>query len=79
MLRELRVPVPAELGVACPCIPSPDTELAGIFEDWKCIGEIAVDVLVAMLNRGERGVPARPQRLHVEGPWVPGCTLRPQA
>lgn len=78
MLRELGVKVPTQLGVACPCIPSPDSGLSGVFEDWKCIGEIAVDVLVAMLNRGERGVPARPQRLHVEGPWIPGRTLRPQ-
>lgn len=76
MLRELDIRVPERLGVACPCIPSPDTALAGIFEDWKCIGEIAVDMLVAMLHRGERGVPARPQRLHVEGPWLAGRTLR---
>ena len=78
MLRELGVNAPADLGVACPCIPDVDTGLAGIFEDWAHIGEIAVDVLVAMLIRGERGPPARPQRLHVEGPWVPGRTLRRQ-
>jgi LacI family transcriptional regulator/LacI family repressor for deo operon, udp, cdd, tsx, nupC, and nupG len=78
MLRELGIKAPSQLGVACPCIPSPDTGLSGVFEDWKCIGEIAVDVLVAMLNRGERGVPARPQRLHVEGPWVAGRTVRLQ-
>jgi DNA-binding LacI/PurR family transcriptional regulator len=76
MLRELKIKVPEELGVACPCIASPDSGLAGVFEDWEHIGEIAVDVLVAMVNRGERGVPDRPQRLHVEGPWVPGTTLR---
>jgi LacI family transcriptional regulator/LacI family repressor for deo operon, udp, cdd, tsx, nupC, and nupG len=78
MLRQLGLDVPGRLGVACPCIPSLDTPLSGIFEDWKCIGEIAVDVVVAMLNRGERGIPARPQRLHVEGPWVPGRTVQPQ-
>ena len=76
MLRELGLEAPRDLGVACPCIPSPDTELSGIFEDWTCLGEIAVDTVVAMLNRGERGVPARPHRLHVEGLWLPGCTLR---
>ncbi len=76
MLRELKLDAPADLGVACPCIPDPDTDLAGVFEDWSHIGGIAVDVLVAMLNRGERGPPARPQRLHVEGPWVQGRTLR---
>lgn len=78
MLRELKLKAPEQLGVACSCIPSPDTKLAGIFEDWRCLGEIAVDTVVAMLNRGERGVPARPQRLHVEGPWVPGETVRVQ-
>lgn len=76
MLRQLGIKTPQQLGVACPCIPSKDTELSGVFEDWRYIGEIAVDTLIAMLNRGERGVPARPQRLHVEGPWLPGSTLR---
>lgn len=75
MLRTLKIKVPQQLGVACPCIPSLETGLTGIFEDWGRIGEIAVDVLVAMLNRGERGVPDRPQRLHVEGPWVAGKTV----
>lgn len=76
MLRELGLAVPDELGVACPCLPSAESELAGVFEDWRRIGEIAVDLLVAMLNRGERGVPASPHRLHVEGPWRPGRSLR---
>lgn len=77
MLRELGIAVPDDLGVACPCLPSADSELAGVFEDWRRIGEIAVDALVAMLNRGERGVPDSPHRLHVEGPWRPGRSLRP--
>lgn len=75
-LRELGLAAPADLGVACPCIPSADTELAGVFEDWQRLGEIAVDLLVAMLHRGERGVPDRAQRLHVEGAWNAGRTLR---
>jgi LacI family transcriptional regulator/LacI family repressor for deo operon, udp, cdd, tsx, nupC, and nupG len=78
MLRELKISAPDQLGVACPCIPFPETELSGIFEDWKCLGEIAVDAVVAMLNRAERGAPVRPQRLHVEGPWIAGRTLRAQ-
>jgi LacI family transcriptional regulator/LacI family repressor for deo operon, udp, cdd, tsx, nupC, and nupG len=76
MLDQLGIRAPEDVGVACPCIPSPDTGVAGVYEDWRYIGEIAVDLLVAMVNRGERGVPLRPQRLHVEGPWVAGRTLR---
>jgi LacI family transcriptional regulator/LacI family repressor for deo operon, udp, cdd, tsx, nupC, and nupG len=31
-----------------------------------------------MINRGERGVPDQPQRIHVEGPWNAGNSLMPQ-
>jgi hypothetical protein len=37
---------------------------------------MAVDVLVDMLHRNERGAPANPQMVMIEGSWVEGCTLR---
>lgn len=49
--------------------------LTGIFQDDRRIGAIAVDQLVAKLQRGERG-PEPPSSLHlVTGIWVPGETL----
>jgi hypothetical protein len=39
------------------------------------IGVMAVDLLVDMLHRNERGVPAIPYRLMVEGSWCEGKTL----
>ncbi len=77
LLRELRLEAPADLGAACPSLPGPDTPLAGVVEDSKRIGAIAIDQLVSMINRGERGIPEHPLRIHVEGAWVPGESLRP--
>ncbi len=38
---------------------------------------MAVDLLVDMLHRGERGLPERPSLFMVEGSWAEGGTLRP--
>jgi LacI family transcriptional regulator len=40
------------------------------------LGVMAVDLLVDMLHRNERGIPVRPYLLMVEGSWVEGNTLR---
>lgn len=75
-LRKLRIKVPQELGVACPCLPQPDANLSGMVDGSTRIGAVGVDTLVAMLNRGERGVPEEPLRIHVEGRWNPGRSLQ---
>lgn len=79
VLQSLGISVPADLGVACPVLPSPDTRLAGVVENSLRIGSVAVDYLVAMMNRGERGIPPSADRVHVEGRWIPGRTLRRRA
>ncbi|MBL9194952.1 MAG: LacI family DNA-binding transcriptional regulator [Opitutaceae bacterium] len=75
-LRQLAVRVPEDLGVAFPNLVRPDPRVAGVVESSTEIGAVAVDVLVAMIHRGERGVPEFPQRIHVEGRWTPGKSLR---
>lgn len=77
LLRELKIRVPEDIGAACPFLPNADTTLAGIVEDSKRIGAIAVDQVISMINRGERGIPEHPVRIHVEGGWLPGKSLRP--
>lgn len=78
VMRSLGRRVPEDIGVACPLLPSPDTDLAGVIENSKEIGSVAVDHLIGMIHRQERGVPKTPQRIHVEGRWLPGRTLREQ-
>jgi LacI family transcriptional regulator/LacI family repressor for deo operon, udp, cdd, tsx, nupC, and nupG len=77
-LQAIGLRAPRDVGVACPVLPSANTELAGVIENSVHIGEVAVDVLVPMIQRGERGVPASPHRVHVEGIWLPGKTVRRQ-
>jgi len=76
VLRSLGCRVPEQIGVACPLLPSADTELAGVVENSVEIGSVAVDFLIGMIHRQERGIPQNPQRIHVEGRWLPGKTLR---
>ncbi|MET0263476.1 MAG: LacI family DNA-binding transcriptional regulator [Rariglobus sp.] len=76
-LADLGLSAPDDLGVACPLLASPDGPMAGVWEDNQQIGKAAVDFLVSQLRQGERGAPTHPQRLLVEGLWIPGRTLRP--
>jgi len=76
VLRSMGRRVPEDIGVVCPLLPSADTELAGVIENSVEIGSVAVDFLIGMIHRQERGIPTNPQRIHVEGRWLPGKTLR---
>jgi LacI family transcriptional regulator/LacI family repressor for deo operon, udp, cdd, tsx, nupC, and nupG len=83
--------IPRDLGVVCGGLAVGKNEsrtasrkghaialsISGVVEDNERIGEVAVDLLIAMINRGERGVPQKPQRVLVEGTWHEGNTLRP--
>ena len=70
--------MPGDIGVACFALPSAEGFVSGISENSIRIGEIAVDTVVAMVNRGERGLPQVPYRILVEGQWFAGKSLRPQ-
>lgn len=75
-LNSLGIRVPQELGVASPFVYERNSVLAGMYEDSVHIGEAAMDFLVGMIHRGERGVPEQPQRIHIEGKWRSGKTVR---
>ncbi len=69
---------PRDLGVACLSLDTPDGPLSGVYENPLEVGKAAVDFLVPMVQRGERGIPKIPQRLHIQGTWIPGKTVRKQ-
>jgi LacI family transcriptional regulator/LacI family repressor for deo operon, udp, cdd, tsx, nupC, and nupG len=76
-LAQAGVRVPQDLGVACPSLPRADLGVAGVHEDAETIGKIAVEFLIASMQRGERGIPDAAQRILLEGKWVEGASLRP--
>ncbi len=48
---------------------------AGIYQNWEQMGAAAADTLVAMLNRGERGMPEFARHTLTAGVWVEGASL----
>ncbi|AHF91748.1 LacI family transcriptional regulator [Opitutaceae bacterium TAV5] len=69
--------IPEEIGVV-PTITSDNSFLSGMNENGPVIGAAAVDLLVSMLHRNERGVPEHPQRVMIDATWVDGKSVRTQ-
>ena len=77
-LRREGFRVAEDIGVAFHSLDERSADLTGMRKNGFQLGVMAVDLLIDMLHRGERGVPARPSLLMVEGSWVEGATLRPR-
>jgi DNA-binding LacI/PurR family transcriptional regulator len=74
-LRRAGFRVPAEVGVAFHSLDEERKGLSGMKKNSFQIGVMAVDLLVDMMHRNERGIPPIPYRLMVEGSWCEGKTL----
>ena len=75
-LREGGISVPGEMGLALLSIPDEDHFYSGIWENPHTIGSRAVDFLVSLIHRGERGIPTVPICQLVDGTWLEGKTVR---
>jgi LacI family transcriptional regulator len=75
-LRRAGYKVPEDVGVAYHTLDEKSRYLSGMKKNSFQIGVMAIDLLVDMLHRNERGIPVRPYLLMVEGSWVEGNTLR---
>jgi LacI family transcriptional regulator len=71
-LAERARAVPRDVAVAYLDLEASDGGRAGIDEHHEAIGGAAVEVVSAMLARGERGVPEVPQETLIEGRWING-------
>jgi LacI family transcriptional regulator len=67
--------VPADTGLIHLNCPERSGKFAGIFQNGAAVGSAAIDFLVAMLQRNERGIPAVPHTILVEGTWIDGKTI----
>jgi len=74
-LQTLGYRFPKDLGFVSLDLKHNETFLSGTHQNDALIGRTAVDLLVAMLHRGERGVPKTAIRTLVESIWLPGKTL----
>lgn len=77
-LAQLGYRVPDDVGVASHCIAPGDSGVCGTTKNACEMGKMAVDFVVDMLHRNERGVPTVPRCHLVDGCWVEAGTLRPR-
>lgn len=71
--------IPEDIGLVPPIMSDNGGGFfSGMDENGAVIGAAAVDLLVSMIHRNERGVPVHPQRLLIEGScaWVEGRSVR---
>ena len=75
-LKKLRCAVPRDVALVSLDRRLRDGDVAGIDQDYPAWGAAAVDLLVAMLHRNERGLPGKPATMLLDGKWAHGATLR---
>lgn len=74
MIKELGYSIPKDIAVAGTTVYDVPVD-AGINQNPEAIGRTAVEMLVAQINRNERGVPESPSRTLVESSWQDGKSL----
>jgi LacI family transcriptional regulator len=75
-LREIGVRVPDDTGFFNLNVTERTAPCAGLDLEPRRLGAAAVETVVAMLHRQERGVPPYPQTITLEASWIEGPTLR---
>lgn len=75
-LDGLRVRVAEEIGFMHLNCPDKSGRFAGIYQNGPAVGAVAVEFLVGMIQRNERGIPGLPHSILVEGTWRDGDTLK---
>lgn len=74
-LRAAGVRVPEDMSVLSLCAPEMGGPISGCVQDGHAMGAATVDLLIAMIERNETGVPAMPVTLSNNSTWNPGRTL----
>lgn len=75
-MKALGLRIPGDVGFAAVDLLEHNRVVSGVYQNNITIGRKAVDFLVDMIHRGERGLPDVPIRTLVESEWRPGTTLR---
>jgi LacI family transcriptional regulator len=74
-LREAGARLPESVGLAHYALQSGEKALAGMYHNCQRTGEAAIDLLVSMLHRCERGLPEYPLRIMIDSSWSGNQTV----
>ena len=75
-LRERKVKVPEDVGLANVNRDVGMDNMTGIDQNSLQVGATAIDSLIGLMRQSERGLPPLPRTLMVEGTYVQGSTTR---
>ncbi|MES2693112.1 MAG: substrate-binding domain-containing protein [Verrucomicrobiota bacterium] len=75
-LDQAGIHIPRDIGLALLACPQHGDACSGVYQNGRLIGALAVDALISMVERNERGLPEQATTLMVEGQWNEGKTLR---
>lgn len=75
-LRALKVKIPNDVGLVDLAVAHNDREMSGLDQQNRLVGKTAVDLLIGMLQRNEKGIPPSKISHLIESRWIPGKTLR---
>lgn len=78
-MTEAGISVPEEAGFATLSASEDNSPLSGIWQNLQITGAKALDLLIDMIHRGERGIPKVRSNLLIDATWVDGRTVRPQS
>jgi DNA-binding LacI/PurR family transcriptional regulator len=78
ILHDLDLAVPDDIGLASLGCAEIGDRFSGICQLGRRKGAAAMDVLVGLVERDEKGLPEQPITTLVEGRWNPGRTLQAQ-
>ena len=67
--------VPEDIRVMSMCVAKAGDPLSGCMQNGEAMGTAGIDLLIAMIERNETGVPAVPSTLSLATTWNPGETL----
>lgn len=74
-LKQLKLRVPGDIGVATLTNHHLEDGCAGIRCDSAKLGGLGIEMLVGLMHRGETGVPDDPHEVLLGGDWLDGRTL----
>ncbi len=75
-MNQLGLRVPEEVGFAQVQSTDKTGHIAGGFQNPKLLASTAVDFLIGMIQRNERGIPENPVTISIEPSWLNGKTLK---
>jgi len=69
--------VPEDIGLASLSVEENEIVFSGVHQNARSVGRAATDLLVALIDRQETGIPDIPMHVLIEGVWRDGHTTRP--